>query len=250
MLTAEYVSNAGVILSSGRAVIGIDVLSRDENGLYPATPETEKNKIFERIGQGKLGLLVFTHHHTDHFCAEWVREAAGMNPRLRIIGTKECAALLEEQGVSPEQIRTADPDIPYADGYRYQYGPFSIEAVKTLHEGENYREVSNLMLLIRAEQLLVFPGDSAPGEALFARMARAGTIDWLFAPFPFMGRRLVRQQMEQYLQVRHLFALHLPVPERDTQGWIPSAKRVCEEAKDSLPGTFFPEKPGDVALLC
>ena len=257
MLTAEYVSNAGIILTCRRTSIGIDVLSRDENGLYPPTPVNERMKIQERIRQGRLGMLLFTHHHSDHFCAEWIREAAEANPLLRIVCTSQSVPMLEADGVSRKQILEIPPARYFGSGYPIRYGSFFMEAVQTPHEGALYRDVQNLMFIIRirmdadpvsgeaqTDKLIIFPGDSAPDEQLFARMEMEGRISWLFAPFPYAGRKLVRRQMAAHIQADNIFALHLPVPEKDTGGWTAAAKHLCENAGDGLPDPVFPETPG------
>ncbi len=163
--------------------------------------------------------------------------------------------MLKKLGVKERQLITVPLSELYGEGMDLRHGPFFIKAVPTLHEGAQYADVQNLMLLIRFQEtdagtgpgesrLLIFAGDSAPEERLFERMAQEGKADWLFAPFPYFGRTIVRRKLKKHLQPLHLFALHLPLPEKDTAGWIPSAKKICGSAADALPAPVFPVTPG------
>ena len=70
-------------------------------------------------------------------------------------------------------------------------------------------------------------------------------IDWLFAPFPYVGLRTTRKRLTEYLHIRNVFAFHQPRPEMDGQNWIGSTRRVCELAQDSLPKPIFPGTLGE-----
>ena len=80
-MTAWHTGNAGVVIQvtnieeKGCAAIGFDVFAKQPGGIYPDTPEAIRQELLRDIRKKKLGTLVFTHEHADHFCPEDVAEA-------------------------------------------------------------------------------------------------------------------------------------------------------------------------------
>ena len=50
--------------------------------------------------------------------------------------------------------------------------------------------------------------------------------------------------MRENVEVKNIFVLHQPQPEKDVEQWILNTKKMCELAKDGLPKPVFPEHPG------
>ena len=267
---AVYVCNAGLLLDPGRKLIGIDVFARDPNRLYTDTPPVWKARLMEEIRRGRLGLLVISHAHGDHYCREDVLEAvltasASQNP-MKILTTEETARGLlagsfENSGAGPyrrdleerliiapkngEEIHTLDGGGSFLPkGVRIRY-------TNTVHDGKEYSGVQNLMLLMElpgAQGTIhaAAAGDASPTKELFERIAGwCPRPDWMFVPFPYGARPLVRKRMEAVLKIGHLVLLHFPREEMDEGGWYESCDRVCREAADTLPSPVFFRKPGE-----
>ncbi len=230
----QYVSNAGIILNIKGKKIGIDCLCKDSMGLYQDTPSEIREKL-------SLDILIFTHEHEDHFHAKYVKDAWKQNQNLQIYSTRGTLERLEQMEVSTTNLhRVQDRDVIQTDNLH-------IEFLETIHEGEQYADIQNLTLLINIEDKhLVVTGDAMPCKELFERISKwSPRIEWLFAPFPYMGLRSTRKLMKEYLDIGNIFVLHQPRPEADKQNWIANTKRVCEGAKDGLPRPIFPEKLGE-----
>ena len=234
----QYVSNAGIIFNIGNKLIGIDCLCKDSSKLYHDTPTPIRDEL-------KLDMLIFTHEHEDHFCAEYVKEALEKNPTLIIYSTKSVIDILREMNIPEDNLYQV------TDGEQIIINGLHITFMQSIHEGEQYANIPNLTLLIKIEDKhLVINGAAMPCQELFERVATwSPNIDWLFAPFPYVGLRSTRKLMTKYLDIKNIFVLHQPRKEADTQNWVANTKRVCECAKDSLPVPVFPEKLGECYCL-
>lgn len=230
----QYVSNAGIILDVDGRQIGIDCLCKDSSKLYQDTPLQIREEL-------KPNIFIFTHDHEDHFCAEYVKEAWERNLQLIIYSTERTINLLQEMNIPEDNLYQV------TDGDGIEIDDLHITFMQCNHEGDQYANIPNLTLLIEIEDKhLVITGDAMPCNELFERIAVwSSHIDWLFAPFPYVGLRSTRKLMKEYLNIENIFVLHQPCPEADVQNWVANTKRVCESAKDGLPAPIFPEKLGE-----
>ena len=230
----QYVSNAGIILEVNGRQIGIDCLCKDSSKLYQDTPTQIREEL-------KPDILIFTHEHEDHFCAEYVKEAWERNPSLQIYGGQMLIQALDKEKIPLANLYKVDEgNVLELEGLEFLF-------VESVHEGEEYSDVQNLTLLINKEaKKLVVTGDAMPCKELFERISAWSThIDWLFAPFPYVGLRTTRKAMQEHLDIKNIFVLHLPREEADVQNWVANTKRLCEVAKDGLPAPIFPDELGE-----
>lgn len=249
-LKVRHTGNAGVLLYIEGKALGFDALCRDPEGIYHSTSEEEKEAILREIEERRLEALVFTHEHGDHFWPEAVWEALERNPRLLIISGKEVCRKIRERAkeavlyeIAPEERQTVRIRFPREDA--------ELCFFNSPHMGEAYQEVQNLACLaeIKGRKLFI-PGDARPDRELFRRAAVwSEEIDCLAAPFPLAGLPSARKELAAALKVRHIMALHLPLPERDVQNWVESARRVCGQAEDGLPRPVFVPDEGRELLL-
>lgn len=230
----QYVSNAGIIFRLGNKLIGIDCLCKDSSKLYQDIPTQIREEL-------KPDILIFTHEHEDHFCAEYAREAWENNPELVIYSTEKTINILQEMNMPEDNLYQV------AGGEEIEIDVLHITFMQSIHEGEQYADIQNLTLLIEIEDKhLVITGDAMPCQELFERIAAwSKNIDWFFAPFPYVGLRSTRKLMKEYLGIRNIFVLHQPRKEADVQNWVASTKRICERAKDGLPQPIFPDGIGE-----
>ena len=229
----QYISSAGIVLNMGGNQIGIDCLCRDSLKLYQDTPLELREKL-------KLDILIFTHEHEDHFCAEYVKEAWEKNSELQVYGGEMVIQTLERMLIPSRNLNVVQ------DGDVLEVGKLKIQFMQSIHEVEQYSDIQNLTLLIKKEDKhLAITGDAMPCKEFFARISEwSEQIDWLFAPFPYVGLCSTRKLLCEYLDIENIFVLHQPRKEADVQNWVENTKRLCASAKDSLPQPIFPEKLG------
>jgi len=239
-----HTAGAGVLLDLGKESLGIDLFSKDPQGLYPDTPQDLKRELMFWIEQGRIQTLVFTHSHGDHFCLEDVLEALHRNPKLRILSTEEVIRRIREEEPHAGRLYTIASE--EKSNQQLEVPGFSLEVFNSRHMGREYSSVQNLVCMIQAAGMrILVPGDAWPEEELFVRVAKwSREIDLFLAPFPLIGIPTNRKILGKTLKIRQMFALHLPRPEADSQGWLASAKAVCARAEDTLPMPVFGETPG------
>lgn len=229
-----YVANAGIVFCFGKTRIGIDCLCKDSSGLYQDTPMEIRENL-------NVDVLVFTHEHNDHFCAEYVKEAWGNNPALRIYANSRAIRSLKEKQIPSENLFLLKGDmVSEIQGIRMNF-------VQTIHEGEEYSDVENMAVLIESEgRYFVHTGDAKPSKEFFERVRQwACAIDWMFVPFPYVGLGRTRRLIKDTLDVANIFVLHQPQKEADVQHWVRHAKQMCSRSDDGLPQPIFPETIGN-----
>lgn len=238
-IVIRHTANAGVLISIGRNSLGVDLFSRDLEGLYQDTPEKLKSELLDEIERGHIGALLFTHGHGDHFCLEDVAEALKRNPDLIVVSTNEVIGLLKATTPFGKQLYAISSG--EKGNVKVYFSNGSLELFNSKHMGEAYAEVQNLVFMLEAEgRQIVIPGDAWPEPELFARIGEwSSKPDVLIAPFPLIGLPSSRRMLGKYLRPAHIFALHLPRPEMDDQNWVASAKAVCNRAEDGLPMPVF-----------
>lgn len=230
----QYVSNAGIVFDVSGKRVGIDCLCKDSSKIYQDTPLQIRENL-------NVDILIFTHEHEDHFCAKYVREAWERNSNLQIYSTKKTIDILRAENMPSTNLHhVGDGDVLHIDALHIQF-------MQSVHEGEQYADIQNLTLLMRKEdKYLIVTGDAMPCKQLLEGIGRwSNQIDWLFAPFPYVGLRSTRKLLKDCFDVRNIFVLHQPCREADVQNWVANTKRVCESAKDGLPHPIFPNKLGE-----
>lgn len=244
-VTAWHTASAGVVIYiEGKHGVGFDVFARDPEQLYPDTPDSVREELLSEIAAGRVATLVFTHEHADHFQLKDVLEALRRNPGLRIISTEEVARRIRER--EPEAGRLTV--VPASEQkYRVVELPdMRLTLFNSIHMGEQYVDVQNLVCLLEAGgKRMMLPGDARPEKLLYERAAAwSKEIDWLIGPFPLMGLPSSRWLIARYLTLRNVLAIHLPRPDRDTDGWRKNAEHICKTAGDGLPVPVFADEPG------
>lgn len=128
---------------------------------------------------------------------------------------------------------------------------FVVTAFYAVHDGAGYRDVRNLVFLIRwAGRKIIIPGDAKPDAALFEKIADwEKEADWMFSPFPYLAKRSVRRLIAGRLHVLHPVLMHFPVPEKDEQNWIGKTRETCSAAADQLPKPLYLQTQGEAVLL-
>ena len=168
----RYVSNTGIIFD-GDKKIGLDCLCKDKEALYLDTP-------VEILKEMKLDILIFTHGHSDHFCAEYVDTVFEQNPQLQIYGTEEVIEILSKGNIPLQHLHVVQ------NGDVLEINKGNIQFLQSTHEGAEYADVKNFTLLINKEDKhFVVTGDAAPTNELFEQIsAWSNPRDCLFVPFP------------------------------------------------------------------
>lgn len=242
----QYVSNAGIILVEEGIGIGIDCFCRDSQQLYPDTPPQIREQLWGAIEEGDISVLIFTHEHEDHFCAEDVKAAWERNSKLQIYSTKNVIDLLRKQGIAESSLTEIHINEAQDAPVWKELGSVKVGFLGSVHEGAQYADIPNLTLLLEmGERRVCLTGDAAPSAELFEKIGTwSRNIDGFFLPFPYVGLRSTRKLLSEHFCIDKMFVMHQPRKQADEQNWIKNTKRVCEQATDGLPAPLFPERLG------
>ena len=64
-MSVRHTANAGVLITTKAGAVGVDLFSKDPQGLYEDTPADLQEDLLEEIGKGRIRVLLFTHGHGD-----------------------------------------------------------------------------------------------------------------------------------------------------------------------------------------
>lgn len=234
----KYVGNAGVIIETEETCIGIDCFSQDDQGIYQDPSPEERDFLFQLIEKGRLNTLIFTHEHSDHFVAKDVKAACERNANVKVLMGKAGIDLLYKENIPHEQL------VEITSLQEIMIGDCKVTFLRSQHDGDQFVHVEHVTLLIYIEgKTVVITGDALPSEKLFREIGEwSRDIDLLIAPFPYVGLHSARRAIAKNLDVKAIVAIHEPRPEKDTLGWVASAEKVCNQAKDGLPTAIFSKK--------
>lgn len=176
-------------------------------GDYLATPPD----IWEHLLDTPLDAMAFTHHHSDHFQPEFVRQYAGRRQLPKLVGPKGVAADLPEYPVI-----TAPTSV----------GKVQIIAVPSRHIGTEYRDTPHYSFLLKGSALVWFMGDASPLQ--WQGQERMPHPDLLIAPFAYASTEAAWQITES-LAPRRVLLTHLPSREQDGEGLWDAVDEVVRQ---------------------
>lgn len=252
-----YICNAGVMVELDDHKILIDGLCNSALPLYKNPPAEIREQIISGMAPfNNIEVLLFTHHHSDHFDPVSTAFFLKQNQNALVISSPEVIARLNCQIPNTENGRLIAQDLPLGDSGDFQIKGLKIQALAMRHDGKEYHDVLNLAYLIEAaDKRILHVGDAKPiAENFFTENyltlnLTAENIDLLLAPFPYVGLPSARQLIEKYIQPKKIAAIHLPVRELDRQGWIDSTMKSYLKVKDDFIETVFLEEPGDSIIF-
>lgn len=247
-----YVANAGVLLEAGSSKIMIDGLCNTDIPIYKNTPEALRNQIVRGIPPfDKIDLLLFTHHHADHFDPESTCEYLKYNSDTVVISTAKAISDLKEAGFSSDDERLVGIDSLPGEITEININGISVKAIATRHDGRDYDDVLNLAFLVETGgRRFLHVGDAKPLKENFKDAGLAGqNIDLLIAPFPYVGLSTARSTIESFIRPQKIMAIHMPYRELDSEGWISSTLKSYKNVEKDFFKTEFVDVIGSSILL-
>ena len=239
----EYIANEGVLISNRGTKILIDGIHTRNVPPYHRTSD----KVLECVKNGiapydKIDLLVFTHHHSEHFSADAVCDILKNNRLTHILCTMTIRKLLFESlsfdPIIVSQIHSFD--IPKYSSMMVSIKDVPFEIISLMHDGKNYGDVENFVYNFEiGDKIFMHLGDSLPSIENFEKGKMFDReVDVLFAPFPYLGLRAGREILKR-MKPKRVVILHLPDKEQDTAKWIDNTIRIYKNHKKELPPIEF-----------
>lgn len=239
----EYIANEGVLLNNRGKKILIDGIHTKDVPPYYRTGddvlECMKNGI---APYDKIDLLVFTHHHSEHFAADAVCDVLKNNRLTHILCTMTIRRLLfDSMSFDPiivSQIHSFD--IPKYSSMVASIKDVPFEIISMMHDGKNYTNVENYAYAFElGDTVFMHLGDSLPAVEHFEKAGMFDRdVDVLFAPFPYMGLRAGREILKR-MKPKRIVIVHLPDKDQDKAKWIDNTIRIYKNHKKELPPVDF-----------
>ncbi|WP_419822270.1 MBL fold metallo-hydrolase [Anoxybacterium hadale] len=268
-----YVSNAGVLLNLNGRKILIDGLCREGFDLYRTTPDKMAEDILLGIPPyDGIDLMLFTHHHGDHFDAELVAAYVRNGGKAAILSTEktvaavrkqlgsarqdQCAAAVSRSSLEEKRGVSALPfegegqlislDLAPGERHTLHLSGIEIDAISMVHLGKEYENVRNLAFLIKGNVKILHVGDGAYEVENYQglKLDEEG-IDLMIAPFPYVSLPSSRNLIQEWISPKKIAVMHLPQKEKDEYGWTESVKKSAKRADQSFPPIRFLEELGE-----
>ena len=243
-----YISNAGVLITLGDKKILIDGLCDSETPMFKNPPSDLKKKIVANMPPfDNIDIMLFTHHHSDHFDPISITEYRKQNKHTAILVNHEAIRKLDSFLTGYEFPRCIKCDIPLGSRECFHVHGINIEAISLLHDGKEYEDVQNIAYLIEAgKNTILHVGDAKPTAENYLNLnLTKKNIDLLIAPFPYIGLPSGRRVIEKYIKPKMIMPVHFPYKELDNGGWISATKKSYMMVKETFIETIFLEKIGD-----
>lgn len=215
--------NSGLYVRGSSSVLVDGVFGGEGKGFSPM-PEAFSRAVFGGNGSHMDGML-FTHSHGDHFCPERLERAERLFPRMAVYGPE-----IGERNVNV---------VEKAPGLReFDVKSCQVWAVRTLHDGEQYREVPHCSYFLRMDGRTMFAaGDARDLGELRGRYGRQlpAHVDMafvnLYQAFAPDTHRFMRD-----FTVSRIYLYHLPFQADDCyRFWMQAGQAVRNFPADLPP---------------
>jgi len=231
-----YISNEGFMIKTENKCVLIDSLHRGEYPPYDLIPPT----VLEKMQSAKepfdnVNLILFTHHHYDHFDPYTTILHLSNNPKAQLIAPPQIQNILKEHfneiyELIEGQIHSILPKL-YAheslnfDGielkiYHVPHGEYLVRDELTGDMVNKHATIQHLMFLIYIDgKNILHVGDTAPNEdkqSLEPYKEMIDTeIDLAFLSKWFLQNSKGQEIIEKYIKPKKIILMHLESEEKN-----------------------------------
>jgi L-ascorbate metabolism protein UlaG (beta-lactamase superfamily) len=244
---AQYLANAGVLVTHGDTSVVFDPLFRNSFGTYRMVPPSMERALFAGAAPFEgLDAVFVSHYHEDHFSAVDILRLLEARPNLRLYAPAQAVAGIRD--IEPGRLAAVESRVTaIALNHRdapvsLTHGVLTVDAVRIPHSGWPSRQqhVENIAfrVTLQAETTVVHLGDADTSDAHFVRddaYWRGRRIDMAFPPYWFFASEAGRQVLERRIAPARSIGVHVPVD-------VPS--RADQRAPDLRGYDLFTE-PGE-----
>ncbi len=249
----SYVSNAGVLLTFNKKKVLVDGLCNSVVPIFKNPPLEIQTQIIRGISPYKnIDLILFTHHHPDHFDPQSTVNFLKHHPNTVVIANQDAISEIcrlhsgwaNSQLIQANTLMGLNENLHEVDGVK-------IWAISLLHEGDEYKYVENFAYLIEVGgKKILHVGDAKPISDNYINLNLIEkNIDLLIVPFPYVGLSSARQVIEKYINPQKIAAVHLPYRELDSGGWIDATRKSFRTVEKHFIDTVFFEDIGDYIYI-
>jgi len=205
--------NSGVYLTGGVSGVWVDGLFESGVSFSNMPPELVRQMedgtgVFRRVGA-----MLFTHRHPDHYSARLVTRFARLHPETEI------------------------RDIPDTALSRFSAGGTEVFSFPGVHDGPQYRDVAHRCLAVRiGKEMFFFSGDASFEEELPKELLgfADGCRTYLFVNV-LQARSAALSRLTEYIHPGRIFLIHLPFPEDDVRRYTRMAESAVRRRGEERP---------------
>ncbi len=247
-----YISNAGMLVEMGDKKILIDSLCDSTVPIYKATPDEIKGKIIGGVSPfDGIDLMLFTHHHSDHFEPKSTVEFINCQPSVVLVSTGETIRRLIAQDPSLDKNRLVVLDLQVGEVKAFEINDIRIQVISMVHDGKDYQDVENFAYLLEVNgKRILHVGDAKPMAENYGHLNLIEqSIDLLLVPFPYVGIPSGQLVIANQIKPKKIAAIHLPYKEKDRFNWIEGTKKSFGRVREQFVETVFLEEVGDSIIF-
>lgn len=209
-----HVANAGFYIEAGDTAVLVDAILGD---LYPGYghPSDQLNEAIETAAPpfDKVGLVVISHYHGDHFDAPATLRFMEHNKAATVVAPPQAVEKMREAGLGPELEQRIIGGMPRDGGEAHSLAAIDI-GVFTISHGAG-RPIDNIGTLITVSGVSFFhPGDMFTTPAQLAEAGIVGLeVDYMLLPFWTLTDGAQLAAFTAGFKARNIVPMHLPIPE-------------------------------------
>ncbi len=244
-----YIANSGVIIQTKDKKVLIDGVHTERcKPYYSVSNDVLEKMVLNEAPYNNIDIILFTHHHPDHFNAEMTVEILKRNKHTQLIGPKLVMDKIRGtniyNSILDSQLRSVE--LPRYSNIELRIKDIPFQIINLAHDGEIYSGVDNYAYMFEMKNKVVLHlGDAQPSLFNFesAELILENAVDYLFIPFPFIGLAEGREVIKR-IAPKKLFVTHLPDKQYDTTNWLLKTYKVYKKYQSQLPNTELLTKPG------
>lgn len=218
--SAQYLGNAGVMITDGQTKILFDPLFDQGFNTYQLVPPAIRDPLMAGTKPfDGVDLLLISHAHGDHFSAKQVLAYLKANPAVKLVAPAQAVVQLSKAGLSPndldERVMVIDQKIG-APPVFVQAGAITIEAITIPHSGgERFASVRNTVYRVDlGEQYHVLHlGDATIENPPFAAQQvfwDAQSNDLVLTPYWLFKNQQRQVNLDLHVQPLRAIGIHVP----------------------------------------
>jgi L-ascorbate metabolism protein UlaG (beta-lactamase superfamily) len=226
VLSISYIGNMGVLLANNDNVVIIDGFHKKYKPEYAYPSESTVEKIINGEYQNfkKPDIALVTHHHKDHFDADYYRTFLQKNPESIVVASQQTIDLIHEGLNSDElEMSSALKQVLYnEEEYSGVHQNIEIIAFKCPHvNSARHSSVQNIAYLVSmGNYSILHLGDTNwdVAESILKKKKISDiSLDVAILPYWMLLNKNSIEQVNSLLAPKRIIATHIPPDFSDTE---------------------------------
>ena len=252
-ITLTYIANSGVTVEYKNKKVLIDgVHIQQTKPYYSVSDKTLEKMLLNNEPFNNIDLMLFTHHHPDHFDAYAVNEILKRNKLTHLVGTPQVLSMLRKQDNYNDELATQiwPMTLDKDNSMIVKLKSVNFEITSLDHDGAEKQRVDNYTYLFEVKnKTFLHLGDAQANMLNFENTTIfKREVDVLIVPFIFIGLPEGRKIINR-IKPQTVIVSHLPDKKYDTSNLLYKTYKVYKKHQAELPETLFLEKPGQTFTL-